>query len=115
MRISDWSSDVCSSDLPARIDLANRSGAAADISRLREAIPGLEVGLESGTDAEATNRATLLLDREGVAALARLAAPVSADATGRACRLPRVGEPAPARHELIDQIGRAHVCTPVNN
>lgn len=89
-------------DEPARIDLANRSGSAADVSRLREAIEGLEVGLESGTDVQGANRATLLLDRTGLAALARLSAPVSAGANGRACRLPRVGEPAPGRRALND-------------
>lgn len=97
-------------DGPSRIDLANRSGMAAGILRLREAIPGLEVGIEGGTDAQGIDRATLLLDRSGLAALARLAAPVSAPvsapipagATGRACRLPGTGKPAPGNKALAD-------------
>src|SRR3546814_1345101 len=35
MRISDWSSDVCSSDLEAKQRLGNKPGAAADINLLR--------------------------------------------------------------------------------
>lgn len=87
---------------PARIDLANRSGAAADLSRLREAIPGLEVGLESGNEVQGIDRAKLLLDREGLAALARLAAPAPAGASGRACRLPGTGEATPRTKALTD-------------
>src|SRR3546814_9895385 len=38
MRISDWSSDVCSSDLRSRLDLATKFGATATFSASPEAL-----------------------------------------------------------------------------
>src|SRR3546814_15422117 len=43
MRISDWSSDVCSSDLPARVLMQDFTGvpAVVDLAAMREAMAGL--------------------------------------------------------------------------
>src|SRR3546814_17499471 len=40
MRISDWSSDVCSSDLRSRVDVASRSGHGRGLRREYVAQPG---------------------------------------------------------------------------
>ena len=85
------------------VDLANRSGVAADLSLLRETIPGLEVRLDTIGNAGLGNKATLFIARGGISALTRLDSP-SADGSELApCRLPRIADPAPGRRRLVDR------------
>src|SRR3546814_5049094 len=82
MRISDWSSDVCSSDLPVRPDRPQHGF-------------GLELGQDHvlGAEIPGPQQHRIATDMaEGHHAQARIGA-----------------RPA------IQQIGRAHVCTPVTN
>src|SRR3546814_2908209 len=46
MRISDWSSDVCSSDLQARIDSLHRIRRALGAARARQHRPTLRNGID---------------------------------------------------------------------
>src|SRR3546814_20681815 len=62
MRISDWSSDVCSSDLAVIVARENRSGSGDVRARIEHIVPGQTQGLHvAGVDlaTAAINRVTL--------------------------------------------------------
>src|SRR3546814_9660433 len=106
MRISDWSSDVCSSDLQTAVD---RRLDIFGIHRLRPRNCARQSGLREGTGAAADQR-TETVSRTHRAHSSNLA-------TWPAPPPPRprhqpVAEPADTR---VLEIGRAHVCTPVTN
>lgn len=85
------------------VHLANRSGVAADLSLLRMAIPGLQVGLEVAGDPLNANEAAVFVTQDGISALARFASP-EGDSQGLGpCRLPRAANPAPGRRRLVDR------------
>src|SRR3546814_5731333 len=101
MRISDWSSDVCSSDLPAtaRDGIDDRQFAVLCRRHARcvvveqEEQRQLQAGSETVVDDEVVVRAVVV------------------DLTQRA-GLDTCRQPLPAE---ASEIGRAHVCTPVTN
>src|SRR3546814_2347193 len=98
MRISDWSSDVCSSDLPRSFDVWALDQVAALVAEAREINEGLRaVAVLNGADAQgADNEAALEMigDIEGIEVLptsiVRRKAFPNAAAEGRA-----VGEQSP--------------------
>src|SRR3546814_7491037 len=89
MRISDWSSDVCSSDLLGRDLRPVAGGVLHQLDVLRYGYPGCALGLAAAADLHRHDRV--------VHAWYRLAAKPGADGARAPC----------------DQIGRAHVLTPV--
>src|SRR3546814_17705858 len=50
MRISDWSSDVCSSDLAAAAEGAARRRSEADIAAMRDALGRLDAATDNARD-----------------------------------------------------------------
>src|SRR3546814_6651689 len=92
MRISDWSSDVCSSDLGALQVLARIVGVAAE---------PVSVGVDHA------------LGRVEQALASRIVASPAQQGTHRVLGLPAAD--AVALFVSVGQIGRAHVCTPVPN
>src|SRR3546814_7009494 len=135
MRISDWSSDVCSSDLidllpgdePDRysIQLYHQTAAALDWTGL----DGLEVGCGRGGGASYVARYLKprslvgldIADRAIEFCRRRHAAPGLSFVSGDAQKLPFPDESfdvvlnVESSGSYPDQIGRAHVCTPVTN
>src|SRR3546814_5525548 len=123
MRISDWSSDVCSSDLPYRAAGKRRTGTvtrALDIGAIRAQVRALdyvrgtpaEVAMWREGDAEA--RANLAIegmdldaDEHALFDMLRAEAVPPPLATAIVLKL--------LDHPDADQIGRAPVCTPVTN
>src|SRR3546814_7256900 len=112
MRISDWSSDVCSSDLAALRSCDGRS---------RWALPLYEPRLHSrrrrrrGADAALSGRPCR---RRGQGAARRHDPPPQQRPAGRRCPVdpPRGSERrAGVAARIMLEIGRAHVCTPVTN
>src|SRR3546814_10357012 len=96
MRISDWSSDVCSSDLHG--PLAGHTMVRAENRRFPGCFSGAAgeaVDLDRGDPALHMEQAHRRWRRVEPGGLHRLGA----------------GQ----RDELVDEIGRAHVCTPVTN
>src|SRR3546814_10243207 len=94
MRISDWSSDVCSSDLLA---------AAVQISACRHSRgtvrrPAMTRWYVAQTQAQGEERARLNLERQGFRTY-----------------LPRYRRERRHARRRDVEIGRAHVCTPVTN
>src|SRR3546814_1312740 len=105
MRISDWSSDVCSSDLLTAIEIGNHLVAADDgyvlTFRSEETKNGDEINLE--LPPAMTSWIDFYLRVHRKALLAR--------GDGRETRslwINRWGTPA-SEHVIRDQIGRAHV------
>src|SRR3546814_8999200 len=103
MRISDWSSDVCSSDLILVIDEADRMldmGFIPDVERIVSLLPKI--------------RQTLMFSATMPSEIRRLA-----DQFLMNPKEISVAPPATAAETveqlLIVGIGRAHVCTPVTN
>src|SRR3546814_5301535 len=100
MRISDWSSDVCSSDLKGLVASGQRLGGSCGVAC---EVPWRKVVTPHGPRVE-HRRST------GRTAMAtRLGAPRSAAAPDQS----DMAEAA-TRADLA-KIGRAHVCTPVTN
>src|SRR3546814_1251961 len=100
MRISDWSSDVCSSDLVLLHDVAVglvAVGAEAE-ARLLQRVADIEVGPAKLVVAKLEPETEQAVDDDAV---------VGDDAVEIGLRL--------ARQVGFEQIGRAHVCTPVTN
>src|SRR3546814_3302555 len=98
MRISDWSSDVCSSDLAARVE-------AAALAAVGEAAVVVLSDYGKGLLSDALVAAV-------IAAAARLGRPLVVDPKGRDFRRYRgAGWVTPNRRELQEasEIGRAHV------
>src|SRR3546814_8344556 len=124
MRISDWSSDVCSSDLPVTLQQARLMTVAgrrsvASVPLLDRGLPVGVLTLERGIDEEEFDARDLLIAET----IAALAAPTIAHKQreerrigGRIRRHSLDGAKAlfgPRRPQA--QIGRAHVSTPVTN
>src|SRR3546814_8842134 len=110
MRISDWSSDVCSSDLPVPIDSSAVSAAKAGSDPLPESdqdTRGIVAAEVSGSRNRAPARAVQRIGGRRRLLEPQLRGPGRARRSGPVPRLP----PAASRCE----IGRAHVCTPVTN
>src|SRR3546814_5253922 len=104
MRISDWSSDVCSSDLP------RRAGGAARLARGRGEGRGAH-GRRAGA-AVMIRRSASDIDGEAARHVARMDRDDWSDAQERDLQDWLARDP---RHPGALQIGRAHVCTPVTN
>src|SRR3546814_5947169 len=98
MRISDWSSDVCSSDLLSALELARA---------------GLLDVLASDYVPVSLLAATLCLAEAGIGITLPQAVRMASLNAARAAGLDDRGEIAPGKR--ADQNGRAHVCTPVTN
>src|SRR3546814_3747078 len=92
MRISEWSSDVCSSDLPAARDGPSRR------HPVRRSYLGAEAQHDPAQAAEAEAPRRSRLSR----------------APSMSLRLVFIGTPDLAV-PVPEEIGRAHVCTPVTN
>src|SRR3546814_8238400 len=119
MRISDWSSDVCSSDLalaPSGAAAANSLGISTQVpARVSYATSGRTRTAKAGGRSVTLkhSRVPVLDAPESVNAIVQALAHlgkgnIDADVIGRfAARLDDAGTRA--------QIGRAHVCTPVTN
>src|SRR3546814_4994483 len=111
MRISDWSSDVCSSDLRRRSAEARH---VRVLSRLRRA--------DAARDPVQRH---LLAEAEGPSPVLRLRHAGRPQWPGHELQVPRSGDAvaqAPDLHPGLErggrwraQIGRANVCTPVTN
>src|SRR3546814_6283360 len=105
MRISDWSSDVCSSDLPSLPAIAT---SAHRRKRVLLHAPALNARAQARRHRAALDR---IIDRRGARHVDR-----GADVADR----PLAGDVADVE-EGVDalrdarEIGRAHVCTPVTN
>src|SRR3546814_5016555 len=101
MRISDWSSDVCSSDLAAQDDagdrLDDRLEADRRVGRVDRDEKTAGKAREGGADAEADGVDALDVDAQGLRRVRVL--------RGGADRLSEAGE----ADEGPQQIGRAHV------
>src|SRR3546814_9576053 len=130
MRISDWSSDVCSSDLEVARFSADPDvepvaeptpeEAAADMhvwhddahGEWRTNFPPPEdfTGIEEGEFGDEDYERTLEIDEEEAWLAAREAEVAPLRAAGEAARRAFFAIPAPA-----NEIGRAHVRTPVTN
>src|SRR3546814_4066997 len=108
MRISDWSSDVCSSDLPAHRDLAvGRAGELVGVVELRELFGGQRLG-HAFDEVHPFLRAPLLGDhrrREFAAAQPRQPRRIDHAELARQ-HLRRAGRDAGAVHPLV-QLGLA--------
>src|SRR3546814_10449091 len=108
MRISDWSSDVCSSDLAELIALVDTLTADPAVDGILVQLP-----LPKHIDEQAIiTRIDPDKDVDGFH-------PVNAGrlATGLEAFVPctPLGCLMPLKNQLGDQIGSAHVCTPVTN
>src|SRR3546814_8419691 len=107
MRISDWSSDVCSSDL-AELHFSLAHDAAPSVAAAAGAAPSTGAsptgGTASGTPSPSSSLAAL--------GLARVT--VSENAYGSPFTAP-VASMIDSSGVVIQQIGSAHVCTPVTN
>src|SRR3546814_1849471 len=115
MRISDWSSDVCSSDLRnryARADAVARIAAqiVARIVGAEQRGQPAELALKLGASAVALAALQFLAgtDIPCIAVAVRL---LACDAQRHVCGERRVDDGLGTNGE----IGRAHVCTPVTN
>src|SRR3546814_7804742 len=103
MRISDWSSDVCSSDLLAEVgavDVGHEREAHVAITEIAQRLAGHHRAEVRAADADADHVAD---------ALARMPRPLPAAHA--------LGEGRHAVEHLVHlcEIGSAHVCTPVTN
>src|SRR3546814_16109191 len=80
MRISDWSSDVCSSDLPIGEQGGDIARTAAMVAGLPESVPGVQVNRFCASGLEAVNMAAAkvasgwesLIVAGGVASMSRV-------------------------------------------
>src|SRR3546814_3606669 len=134
MRISDWSSDVCSSDLPSRLKaaLGRRHDIAEPFVTAGRDAQRAAKRLEDGLDDVVRVAATQIVDVQrhlGVVdeALEELAEQIDVELadprTRKVDEILEVGAAGPidddARERLVErhiaEIGRAHVRTPVTN
>src|SRR3546814_7399864 len=112
MRISDWSSDVCSSDLPSRVGIPTNPRRDDGITS-RDASGGPEMPNCMGVQLTLGN--PVLRFRLAVVRSHHRGPPICrqrCDAAGTEKSCDELGE---ARWARYGQIGRAHVCTPVTN
>src|SRR3546814_7527910 len=97
MRISDWSSDVCSSDLLARVRAVDRAGVHLDWHRLAAALAG---------------RAVLLRLEPGVllhlVIVRHAALPAAVDTQHRALRIARDLGAAPGADRKSTRLNSSH-------
>src|SRR3546814_3457297 len=99
MRISDWSSDVCSSDLLALDDVDQRETVREAAARRR--------------GADLAEQRILALYKKGWVTRAARDQTVADAAAARAAE--RAALARLEQHVIRAEIGRAHVCTPVTN
>src|SRR3546814_8931403 len=114
MRISDWSSDVCSSDLSLTAITADREQLADQLEAGRTKVVEAKAALDKARDDRATARQALV---EGDARLARRQrhAPIT-DARQRHTELLDLEKQLPnARHQAAQEVGTANIRTPITN
>src|SRR3546814_5996616 len=114
MRISDWSSDVCSSDLIARAEtLTIRNSDFISAVRLQGAGRLRIIWSHIMPLCTSSIIVRVTLDMAGIILIA---AGLGFPGLGAQPPLPEWGAMlSSGRTVLINQIGRAHVCTPVTN
>src|SRR3546814_10444817 len=117
MRIRDWSSDVCSSDLPAIVELGG--GGAEMIDEIRRHAVAADEARETLTGADEQGGGSIAIGEFVFGGRTRASLLRGGDqraaAIGRTERLDQgAGAGLLARPDVErQQIGRAHVCTPV--
>src|SRR3546814_11648045 len=96
MRISDWSSDVCSSDLIGRKRAGTGAGDDVDVVRVDQPGAGITVG-RAGVDADAAqvDAAAGGLDETAIAAAGAAAGPQVAEDAGAVCAEQPAAAPIP--------------------
>src|SRR3546814_8262399 len=109
MRIIDWSSDVCSSDLPVLTTMFHDSHAFE--------LGGRRFELYSVKGGETVDSLAVWLPRERIVFTGNMTGPIFGHVpnlyTVRGERYRYVQWYLDSVQQVIDQIGRAHVCTPV--
>ena len=87
-------------DARSQVQFANAAAAAVDIAALRNAIPGLDVGVQPGARASARDRGRLVLNPRSLLHIASRSAPVAPSSLARPCRLPSDRGAAPGWSEV---------------
>src|SRR3546814_5247496 len=114
MRISDWSSDVCSSDLKIGIDVRDPSQAVGTLSGGERQCVAIARAVYFGAKILILDEPTSALGVSQASMVLRYIAQARARGLGVIFITHNVHPAYPVGNKFT-QIGRAHVCTPVNH